>query len=261
MGERLLIDPSLAPALHAAGVGTAAQLLSLGGDADAAHVVRVVDLPVAGTVGRFHLKRYAYPSWSRSRGLLGRGTLLGSAPCLQEFRALAQMREQQVPAVRPVVAASRSVGGRLSAHALLTEHVPGTRDLQQRLLDPADPLRTDRRLRRKVAMLLGHVLHRLHAFGLVHRDLYPRNILLRVDEAGVHEPRLWLCDCRRAGPPSWRRGAWHDLATLDADWRGRMPRSDRLATLEAYLEEGADAGEAVRRIARLRPGVRLRPWA
>ncbi|MFM8979003.1 MAG: lipopolysaccharide kinase InaA family protein [Planctomycetia bacterium] len=261
MGDRLLIDPALAPALHAAGVGTAAQLLALGGDGEAAHVVRMVDLPVAGTVGRFHLKRYAYPTWARSRGLLGRGTLLGSAPCLNEFRRLAEMREHQVPAVRPVVAAARTRGGRLVAHALLTEHVPGTRDLQQRLQDPGDPLCRDRRLRRQVAVMLGSVLHRMHAAALVHRDLYPRNILLRVDPEGLHEPRLWLCDCRRAGAPSWRRGTWHDLATLDADWRGRMPRGDRLATLRAYLADDADLGEAVRRVARLRPGVRLRPWA
>jgi hypothetical protein len=258
MGDRLRMDTALAPALHAAGVGSAGALLALGGDPDARHVVRVVPLAVEGTVGSFHLKRYAYEGWSRSKGLLGRGTLWGSAPCLNEFRRLAELREHHVPAVRPVAAASRTSGGRLVAHALLTEHVPGTRDLEQRLLDPADPVRTDRRVRRRVAELIGRTIHRMHAFGLVHRDLYARNVLVRVDEDG---PRIWLCDCRRAGPPSWRSGPWLDLATLDADWRGRFPRGDRLATLQAYLGPDDDVGEAVRKVAGLRGRVRLRPWA
>lgn len=257
MGDRLRMDTALAPALHAAGIGSAAALLALGGDPDARHVVRMLDLPVEGTVGRFHLKRYAYDGWGRSKGLLGRGTLWGSAPCVNEFRRLAEMREHQVPAVRPVAAAARTSGGRLVAHALLTEHVPGTRDLQQRLLDPSDPVRIDRHVRRRVAELIGRSVHQMHAFGLVHRDLYPRNILVRVDEDG---PRIWLCDCRRAGPPSWRSGAWNDLATLDTDWRGRFPRGDRLRTLQTYLRPDDDLGEAVKKIAGLRGKVRLRPW-
>jgi hypothetical protein len=130
-------------------------------------------------------------------------------------------------------------------------------DLQQRWLDPADPLRSDRLARRRVAELIGRNLQRMHAFGNVHRDLYARNVLVRLDEDG---PRIWFLDCRRAGPPSWRSGPWSDLATLDADWKGRLPRTDRLATLRAYLGAEDDVGGAVARIARLRPKVKLRAW-
>jgi len=257
MGDRLLLDTALAPALHAAGLSSAAALLALGGDPDAPHVVRIVDLPVDGTLGRFHLKRYAYAGWGRSKGLLGRGTLWGSAPGVNEFRMLAAMRENHVPAVRPVAAASRTRGGRLVAHAVLTEHVAGAVDLQRRWLDPADPLRSDRRARRRVAELIGRNLQRMHSFGNVHRDFYARNVLVRLDEDG---PRIWFLDCRRAGPPSWRSGAWTDLATLDADWQGRLPRTDRLATLKSYLGAEDDVAEAVARIARLRRKVKLRDW-
>jgi hypothetical protein len=219
VGDRLLMDPALAPALHAAGVGSAAALLALGGDPDARHVVRVVDLPVEGTVGRFHLKRYAYDGWGRSKGLLGRGTLWGTAPELNEFRVLAALRENQIPAVRPVAAAARTQGGRLVAHALLTEHVPGAVDLMRRWLDPADPVRVSRRVRRRVMELIGRSVHRMHAWGHVHRDLYARNVLVRIED---DEPRIWLCDCRRGGPG--RRLEGEDPAHRPARGARGLPR-------------------------------------
>ena len=204
MGERLLLDPQLAPALHAAGVKNVEALLALAGPLEVPSVVTTVDLPVEGTVGRFHLKRYVYDGWGKAKGLLGRGTLWGTAPEVNEFRVLAKLREQHVPAVRPVAAAVRTARGRLVAHALLTEHVPGALDLERRLKDPSDPLRASRATRRRVAELIGRCLHRMHSFGLVHRDVYARNLLVRLEEEG---PKIWFLDCRRGGPPSWRSGA------------------------------------------------------
>jgi hypothetical protein len=97
----------------------------------------------------------------------------------------------------------------------------------------------------------------MHSFGHVHRDVYARNILVRLDEDG---PRIWFLDCRRGGPPSWRSGTWDDLATLDADWKGRWPRSDRLATLRAYLSDDEAAGPALAVISKRRGKVRTRAW-
>lgn len=257
MGDRLLLDVALAPALHAAGLTSVDAFLALGGAPDRASLVTTLDLPVEGTTGRFHLKRYAYDGWGRSKGLLGRGTLWGTAPEVNEFRVLTALRENQVPAVRPVAAAARTARGRLVAHALLTEHVPGAVDLQKRLLDPADPLRASRTARRRTAELIGRCLQRMHAFGYVHRDVFARNILVRLDDDG---PRIWFCDCRRGGPPSWRRGAWHDLATLDADWRGRWPRTDRLAALAAYLRADDDLRGAAAHVEKLAAKVTPRHW-
>jgi hypothetical protein len=258
MGDRLLLDRALAPALHAAGLTSTTALLALGGAPDARSLVTTVELPVEGTVGRFHLKRYAYAGWSTAKGLLGRGTLWGTAPEVNEFRVLTWMRENQVPAVRPVAAAARTQRGRLVAHALLTEHVPDAVDLERRLKDPADPLRLERGLRRRVAELIGRCLQRMHSFGYVHRDVHARNILVRFEE---ESPRIWFLDCRRGGPPSWRSGAWHDLAMLDADWRGRWPRTDRLAALRAYLRADDDVGAAVAHLAKLRGKAKVRAWA
>jgi hypothetical protein len=47
---------------------------------------------------------------------------------------------------------------------------------------------------------------------------------------------------------------------LDADWRGRWPRSDRLATLRAYLSDDAGAGPAIARVAKVRAKVTTREW-
>jgi tRNA A-37 threonylcarbamoyl transferase component Bud32 len=249
VGYRILLDPALAPALSAAGLASAPAVLALGGDPGARRIVGPIELPVAGTSGRFRLKLYRYRGWRESKGLLGRGTLWGSAPEVAEFRALAALREKGIPAARPVVAASWTRRGRLVAHVLLTEEVPGTIDLARRLATPGDPVRDDPDTRRAVIRLAGRLLHRMHSEGIVHRDAFARNILVRV---GEDEPRIWFVDCRRAGPPSWRSGTWDDLATLDSDLAGRVPRTDRLRALLAYLETGEDRRDAVSRIARRR---------
>lgn len=235
MGIRFHLDKALAPALAAAGLASAAALFRLGGAADATSVVTELELPVDGTVGRFHLKRYRYAGWGRAQGLLGRGTLWGTAPEVKEFKNLAFLREHGVPAVRPVAAASATEGGRLVAHALLTEHVPDATDLARRLETPGDPVRDDVEVRRRVAELLGRHVHRMHSEGFAHRDLFARNVLVRVDADG---PALWFCDCRRGGPPSFRWKYDDDLAALDLDLRDRWPRTDRLRVLRAYAGGG-----------------------
>jgi hypothetical protein len=230
MGTRILLDKVLAPALRSAGI-SADSIFRLGGEPEATSVVTVVDLEVDGTVGRFHLKRYRYPSWAQSKGLLGRGTVYGMAPEMQEFKNLEFLREKGVGAVRPIAAASITDGVRLVAHALLTEHVPDSIDLEKRLATPGDPVRDDPATRRRVAQLVGRLIYKMHVEGFAHRDLFARNVLVRVDEEG---PAVWVCDCRRGGPPSLRWKPIDDLATLDLDLKGRVSRTDRMRILRSY---------------------------
>jgi tRNA A-37 threonylcarbamoyl transferase component Bud32 len=231
VGIRLLLDKMLAPALAAAGIASAPAIFKLGGDPEATSVVTLVDLPVDGTAGRFHLKRYRYAGWAKAKGLLGRGTGWGTPPEVQEFKNLAFLREKGVPAVRPVAAASETKGLLLVAHALLTEHVPGAIDLEKRLAAKGDPVRDDPKVRRRTMELIGRHVHRMHSEGFTHRDLYARNVLVRVEES---DPSVVLCDCRRGGPPSMSSKALLDLAVLDADLVGRVPVRDRLRALRAY---------------------------
>ena len=245
MGFRLLLDKLLAPALAAAGIASAPALLRLGGDAEATSVVRVVDVPVDGTCGRFHLKRYRYAGWATSKGLLGRGTLWGTPPEVNEFKNLEFLREKGIPAVRPVAAASEHAGLRLVAHALLTEHLTGSIDLEKRLATPGDPVRDDPAVRRRVMELLGRNLYRMHSEAFAHRDLFARNVLVRVDEG---EPSVTLCDCRRGGPPSMRWKALDDLATLDGDLVGRVTDDDRGTLVKAYAGANANVAEWLKEI-------------
>lgn len=233
--DRVLLDPVLAPALAAAGLASADDLFTLGGDVESSHVVTEVVLDVEGTIGRFHLKRYHYASWRKARGLVGRGTLWGTAPEVNEFRALAWLRRHSIPAVRPVAAASRTRFGRLVTHALLTEHVPDAVDLARRLRTPGDPVREKTSIRRRVLVRIATHLTRMHAGGFVHRDGHARNILVRVND----DVQVFFLDCRRGGPGSWRRPPLYDLATLDRDLCDLVPATDRLRALCAW--QGTDS--------------------
>lgn len=237
MGTRLILDKKLAPAIAAAGLRSAEAILALGGDPEATSIVAIVDLPVEGTTGRFHVKRYRYPTWAKSKGLFGRGTVYGTAPEIREFKNLEFLREKLVPAVRPIAATAVTKGLRLVAHALLTEHVVGAIDLATRLSTPGDPVRDDPAIRRRTAELLGRNVHRMHSEAFCHRDLFARNVLVRVDEGDV---TVWFCDVRRGGPPSLRWNYEDDLATLDSDLVDRLPRRDRLRALRAYAGVGVD---------------------
>ena len=251
MTDRVLLAPALAPALSAAGLASAQALLTLGdAPSDASHVLEIVDLEIPGTVGRFHLKRYHYGTWRRAKGLLGRGTLWGRAPEVNEFRALQRLREIGVPAVRPVAAASRTRRGRLVGHALLTEHVPDAVDLARRLRTCGDPVREDRAVRRRTLISIANHLARMHAEGFVHGDCHARNVLVRLDDGS--EPHVVFLDCRRGGAPSWRRPPLLDLATLDGDLAGLVPATDRLRALRAWLPEGTPCRKTHAAVARRR---------
>lgn len=252
MADPFHVDPALAEGLARVGVANARDLLVLGDAPDAHRVARFVSLDVPGTTGRFYLKRYTYRGWRTARGLIGRGTLWGTPPEINEFHALRWLRAHGVPAVRPVAAAARRTGGRLAAHALLTEAVPGVVDLDRRLHTPGDALRASRTARRDVAAAIGETLARMHALGFVHRDCHARNILVSME---TETPRIWLCDCRRGGVGGRRRGPAYDLACLDRDLRGVMTRGERRRALAAYLGPRGDAKETVRRIARIREGL------
>lgn len=246
MGSRVVLDKKLSPALAAAGIRSADAILALGGEPEATSLVTTVDLAVEGTVGRFHVKRYRYASWAKSKGLFGRGSVYGMAPEVKEFKNLEFLREKGVGAVRPIAAASVKDGLRLVAHALVTEHVPDAIDLATRLSTPGDPVRDDWKVRARTAVLIGRNIHRMHAEAFCHRDLYARNVLVRVAEDDIG---VWFCDCRSGGPPSFGWKYEDDLATLDSDLKGRLPARDRLRVLRAYAGAEGGLGDLVATIA------------
>ena len=93
--------------------------------------------------------------------------------------------------------------------------------------------------------ILGRHVWRMHSEAFAHRDLFARNVLVRVEEG---DPAIALCDCRRGGPPSMRWKALDDLATLDSDLVGRVPDDDRATLIRAYAGANADVAEWLREI-------------
>jgi tRNA A-37 threonylcarbamoyl transferase component Bud32 len=192
---------------------------------------------VEGTCGRFHLKRYVYGGWRTSWGLVGRGTLWGIAPEIREFRALGWLRARGVGAARPLAAAATRRGGRLVAHALLTEDVEGAVDLAHALGGPVSDLRARPDRLAAVLRAVGASLRRAHDLGFAHRDCFARNVLVSDPEA---DPvGVWWIDCRRAAVRPWRRGPARDVATFVADLERLCDRESVEAFRAAYTSPRA----------------------
>lgn len=238
MPDVFLLDERLDAQLRAAGIASPDDLFALGGNATSHRYGGFLELDLAGRPFSVYLKRYHYPGWRKSRGLIGRGTLWGTAPEVAEFRALAWLRAHDVRAVRPLAAASRTRGGRLVAHALLTEVIGDARDLATHMRTANDQLRWVPAQRRAALAVLGQTLGRMHRLGFVHRDCHARNILLALEgNAGAStSARVWLLDCRR-GRVGGRGGPVVDLATLDQDLSPYFSRAERHRALAAYVDE------------------------
>ena len=110
----------------------------------------------------------------------------------RELSLLAQLHAAGLPVPVPVGARYQRTG-RLYTGDLLTEYLPDTRSLAQRLVDGSTGLAT--------WAAIGRCLRRFHDEGVFHADLNAHNILLRNDEVFVidfdrgrlRRPGLW-CD-------------------------------------------------------------------
>ncbi len=91
--------------------------------------------------------------------------------------------------------------------------------------------------RQRLAREVGKLVARLHARGLVHRDLAVQNVLLR-ERAGGDGFDLWFVDLDevRVKAPSWR-AALRALMQV-ADLPPAASRTDLLRGFRAYLQEG-----------------------
>lgn len=216
------VDPALETALMDAGISSPSRLIALGhrlSDHEDGTATRwtsrrgPLTLTIQGEPRAFFLKTYRYPTWKKSKGLLGRGTVYGRAPELVEFDNLLWLRDRGIPAVRPVAAAATRTRGMLTGQALLTEIVPRARDLAAWITDPARPLQRDAVLQRRCLAQVASVVAAMHLQGFAHRDLFARNILVGLRGS---RPQVWLLDCRRGGVAS-RKHRLRDLAQLRRD--------------------------------------------
>ena len=87
---------------------------------------------------------------------------------------------------------------------------------------------------RAILDTLAEATRTLHEAGFYHRDLKPRNILLRQDASA---PELYFFDCPSGHrPPRFllRRGIIRDLAHLEEGLHGHLRRIDMLYLYKRY---------------------------
>jgi len=205
---------------------------------------------------RLLLRRHAHGGWLRWL------TQSRFRDPMRPFRELVLARELErrgLP-VAPVLAARaapRAGGG--WALELLSLRIAPALDLGE-LLDAQQagraPSAARAGARRALFEALGELVARMHALGLAHADLQPKNLLLELAEAGSEaeaqaatQPRLWILDLDRS-----RLQPELELEQRVANWarleralekRGQqalVSRSERGRVLRTYASSaGADA--------------------
>jgi tRNA A-37 threonylcarbamoyl transferase component Bud32 len=133
-----------------------------------------------------------------------------------------------VPAPRALAFGEPSGAGPALGY-LVTRTVPDAQPLSRFLESVPPPA-----LRQILARALGEFLARMHQAGVVHADLHPGNLLLRLDHEG--RPHLYLVDLAdvRVGPPLGRRASQDNLVVLNRWFALRASRTDRLRFWRAY---------------------------
>lgn len=180
-----------------------------------------------GERGVIH-KIYRPPWWIRWRSLVVRST------AQREFLALKRLREAGIPALVPRSWGEERWLGMVVRSCITTDLEQGCRTLKSYLEDPA----TGRRQRREALVRLGAIVQRMHAGGVAHQRLSPKNILVR-ERAGTLE--LILLDVpharifSRGVPPLLRRVDQVHLLN-----RRLISRVERLVYLRACCERKAE---------------------
>lgn len=174
-----------------------------------------------------------------------------SLPRLREYENLAWLRASGFGAPRPLAAGGVLRLGLPVFQFLATEEVQGARTLREVFEAERDPAPD----RRALLEELGRDVGRLHARGFVHRDLYPRNVLVR---EAPGRPRFVYLDAWRGGPGPGLRGPAHDLACLMLFGPELFTAAEQAAFLDAWFAERARLGHPPDRATTLAAVVRRR---
>lgn len=188
--------------------------------------------------GRAWFKAEPLRGRARIRHALRRTLLRRPLPRLAEYENLRWLRERLFQAPRPLAAGTACTSGSARWQFLLTREVNETSTLGHYLGEGAeDPTEVLDELAGEVA--------RMHALHFIHRDLYPRNLLVKVKDASCAR-RIFFLDAWRGGARLQLRGAAYDLGCFflhAPEWLS--PRRQR-RFFERYLEHRAVQGKPAR---------------
>ncbi len=190
--------------------------------------VALFDLTIGGQNRRVVLKRFSPRKWRESLAALVR-----PSPALRSWIHGHGLRERLLPTARPLAVWTRTVMGLPREAYLLTEYVPASGDLHQRLqaIVQTGELSSLRHEIERIARLV----RALHQRQLSHRDLKAGNIL--ASDVGV-----WLIDLvgMRAPKQLTREERIQNLTRLHASFHEHplLTRTDKLRFLRMYQNWG-----------------------
>jgi tRNA A-37 threonylcarbamoyl transferase component Bud32 len=167
----------------------------------------------------------------------GRGSrlkfCLGISRYQRELRNLELFNKLGLHTPKLVAYGQRSSFGLLKEAVLVTREVDGAQDMEQ-LLNERGFYRNGVGGARAILDALASATRALHEAGFYHRDLKPRNILIKRGKSG---PELYFFDCPSGHrPPRFllHRGIVRDLAHLEEGLRGHLRRVDMLYLYKRY---------------------------
>ncbi|MBI5362894.1 MAG: hypothetical protein HZA53_06920 [Planctomycetes bacterium] len=173
---------------------------------------------------------------ARLRWTLKACVLRSPLPREREYGNLRWLRERLFLAPEPLVTVIASRAGAPCFQMLATRAVEGARTLEEHLREePRDATRP-------LVLELAAESARMHALHFVHRDLFPRNVLVKPEASGG---ALWFLDCWKGGERLQLRGPEYDLACFllrAPEWLGAELQH---AFLEHYFAERAAQGRPV----------------
>jgi tRNA A-37 threonylcarbamoyl transferase component Bud32 len=166
----------------------------------------------------------------------------------------AEIRKRRIPTVRVLAALCRSVVGPLYQGELITEEIPGTRDLASFFLNLHRPLsETEVRLTHQLARKAGRTVRLMHDQGVFHGDLNLKNLLLRVENRTSPDIYIIDFDRSRVGRSLSTRDRMKNLLRLlrsAEKWRSQgasIRYTDEARFFRAYAEGDPDIVQAMRR--------------
>lgn len=242
MKDRVFFDPPFRELLAQARLDTVSRVLACMGDRLAAwsRTSDTVFVRPPGSMCSVFVKRYYYPRWSqRVKGML-RGTFLMASRARSEFHALSLMRALGIQGVRPIAFGERRVAHFVQSCFLITEAVPNAIPLST-FIKTYSHRRGARRLvqaRRDILISLARQVRHMHDAGFVHRDLFWRNVLIRLLPDAQFE--FYFLDAsvgRRIRMPQRRHDSIvRDIAAMGVLAPGFCSRADQMRFLLEYLQ-------------------------
>ncbi len=236
------VDPVFREPLHAAGLDTVKGVLACVGDRLAAwsRTSDTILVNPENSPSSFYVKRYHYPRWwQRIRGMF-RGMFFGTSRARSEFRALRLMRQLGIQAVRPVSYGERRIGHFVRSCFLITEAVPDAMPLSAFIKTFGHRRESGHavRVRRDILSSLSRQVRHMHEAGFVHRDLFWRNVLIRI--LPDHEFEFYFIDAsigKRIRLPQRRQdNIVRDIAAMGVLAPSFCSKADQMRFLLEYLD-------------------------